>query len=172
MRKLKSYVKALDNFKLGEIRGAINVACTLEKKNKLIKDEVDEVKKELNQKCPDHLLNKFKLAKSTIKRNTARVKKGEKAIRELQQQLTTAKIELLDRVNKSALPALISKVDETEKSLESSLAELKKAQDSWKKPVSARQKLIITLDANRSGTTDNEESSNSEELSDSFEHGE
>ena len=55
---------ALSSFKPGEFHGAINVSWILNK-TKLIKDEVGMLKKEIEQECPDHLLNKFKLSRAT-----------------------------------------------------------------------------------------------------------
>ena len=145
---------ALSNFKPGEVQGAINVAWTLEK-SKLIKDEVNKVNNEINQKCPDHLLKKFQLSRATLERNTTRVEKGETSLRQLQQELTTARMELIDSKNKSERQVALTKVEEIEKELDSQLAELRRSQDSLRKAIDARQKLLQTLDANRSGTSSN-----------------
>lgn len=143
---------ALSNYKPGEIQGAINVAWTLEK-SKLIKDEVHKVNDEINRKCPDHLLKKFQLSRATLEKNVTRVEKGETSLQKLQQELTAARIELIDSKNKSERQAALTKVEEIEKELESQLAELRRAQDSLRKAIDARQKLLQTLDANRSGTS-------------------
>ena len=145
---------ALSNYKPGEIQGAINVAWTLEK-SKLIKDEVHKINDEINQKCPDHLLRKFQLSTVTLEKNVTRVEKGETSLQKLQQELTAARLELIDSKNKSERQAAMTKVEEIEKELDSQLAELKRAQDSLRKAIDARQKLLKTLDANRSGTSSN-----------------
>lgn len=145
---------ALSNYKPGEIQGAINVAWTLEK-SKLIKDEVHKINDEINQKCPDHLLKKFQLSRATLEKNTTRVETGETSLWKLQEELTAARMELIDSKNKSERQAATTKVEEVEKELDSQLAELKRAQDSLRKAIDARQKLLQTLDANRSGTSSN-----------------
>ena len=61
---------ALNNFKPGEIHGAINVSWTL-KKSKLIKDDVSKIQIEIKQECPDYLLKKFKLSRVTLDKNIA-----------------------------------------------------------------------------------------------------
>lgn len=152
---------ALSNYKPGEIQGAINVAWTLEK-SKLIKDEVHKINDEINQKCPDHLLKKFQLSRATLEKNITRVEKGETSLQKLQQELTAARMELIDSKNKSERQAAMTKVEETEKQLDSQLAELKRAQDSLRKAIDARQKLLKTLDANRSGTSSNSSGSEDE----------
>lgn len=60
-------------------------------------------------------------------------------------------MELIDSKNKSERQAALTKVEEIKKELESQLAELRRAQDSLRKAIDARQKLLQTLDANRSG---------------------
>ena len=141
---------ALSNYKPGEIQGAINVAWTLQK-FKLIMDEVDKVNNEINQKCTDHLLKKFQLSKATLERNIMRVEEGETSLRKFQQELTAARMELIDSKNKSECRAALIKAEEIEKELDSQLVELR-SQDSLRKAIDARQKLLRTLDANRSGT--------------------
>ena len=111
-----------------------------------------KVNDEINRKCPDHLLKKFQLSRATLEKNVTRVEKGETSLQKLQQELTAARMELIDSKNKSERQAALTKVEEIEKELESQLAELRRAQDSLRKAIDTRQKLQ-TLDANRSGTS-------------------
>ena len=156
---------ALSNYKPGEIQGAINVAWTLEK-SKLIKEKVDKVNNEINKKCTDHLPKKFQLSKATLERNIKRVEEAETSIRKLQQELTAAKMELIDSKYKSERRASLTKVEEIEKELDSKLAELRRSQDSVRKAIDARQKLLQTLDANGSDTSSNIPSGLEDENSD------
>lgn len=64
-------------------------------------------------------------------------------------------MELIDSSNKSARQTALTKVDQVEKDLESQLAELRRSQDSLRKAIDARQKLLQTLDANRSDISSN-----------------
>lgn len=152
---------ALSHFKAGEIHGAINVAWSMEK-TKLIKEEVDKVRNEIHQNCPDHLLKKFQFSMKTLERNMALVEKTERSLRLLQQELTTAKMELIDST-KSTRQFAVAKVDEIEKDLDSELAELRRAQDSLRKAINARKKLLQMLDANRNDTSSCLEEENSAE---------
>lgn len=99
------------------------------------------------------MLKKFQLSRATLEKNVTRVEKGETSLQKLQQELTAARMELIDSKNKSERQAALTKVEEIEKELESQLAELRRAQDSLRKAIDARQKLLQTLDANRSGTS-------------------
>ena len=142
---------ALNSFKRGEIHGAINVSWTLEK-SKLIKDEVNKIKNEIKQECPDHLLKKFKLSRITLDKNITRVEKDETSLRQLQDELTDARMQLFDSKDKSERKDAVTRVENIEKELDSKLSELKRSQDALRKAISARQKLLDTLDANRSGS--------------------
>ena len=62
----------LKSFKPGEIQGAINVAWTI-KKTDLLKEQMEEVNKEIVSKCPVDLMKKFQLSKATLTKNTQRV---------------------------------------------------------------------------------------------------
>ena len=110
-----------------------------------------KVNDEINQKCPDHLLEKFKLSRATLEKNIMGVEKGDTSLQKLQQELTAARMELIDRKNKSERQAALTKVEEIEKELESQLAELRRVQDSLRKASHAQQKLLQTWDANSSG---------------------
>ena len=81
------------------------------------------------------------------------MEKGETSLQKLKQELTAAKMELIDSKNKSERQAAMPNIEEIEKELDSQLAELKRAQDSLRKAIDARQKLLKTLDVNRSGTS-------------------
>ena len=142
---------ALNSFKRGEIHGAINVSWTLEK-SKLIKDEVNKIKNEIKQECPDHLLKKFKLSRITLDKNITRVEKDETSLRQLQDELTDARMQLFDSKDKSERKDAVTRVENIEKELDCKLSELKRSQDALRKAISARQKLLDTLDANRSGS--------------------
>ena len=54
-------------------------------------------------------------------------------LEKLQQELTAARMELIDSKNKSEHQAALTKVEETEKELDSQLAELRRAQGSLTK---------------------------------------
>ena len=123
-----------------------------------------KINDEINQKCPDHLLKKFQLSRATLEKNITRVEKGETSLQKLQQELTAARMELIDSKNKSERQAAMTKVEEIEKELDSQLAELKRAQDSLWKAIDARQKLLKTLDVNRSGTSSNSSGSEDEDI--------
>ena len=90
------------------------------------------------------------------------MEKGETSLHKLQQELAAVRMELIDSKNKSERQAALTKVEETEKELDSQLAELRRAQDSLRKAIDARQKLLQTLDANRSGTSSNSSGSEDE----------
>jgi len=95
-----------------------------------------------------------------------RVEKAETSLRKLQQERTAAKLELIDSKHKSERRASLTKVEQIEKELDSKLAELRRSQDSLRKAINARQKLLQTLDANRSDTSSNISSGFKEENSD------
>ena len=141
----------MKNFKPGEIHGAINVSWTLEK-SKLIKDDVSKIQIEIKRECPDHLLKKFKLSRVTLDKNIARVEKDETSLRQLQDELIDKRMQLIDSKNKSHRKDAVTRVENIEKELDSKLSELKRSQDALRKAISARQKLLDSLDANRSGS--------------------
>ena len=78
-----------------------------------------KVNDEINQKCPDHLLEKFKLSRATLEKNIMGVEKGDTSLQKLQQELTATRMELIDRKNKSERQAAMTKVEEIEKELDS-----------------------------------------------------
>ena len=51
-------ISSLRTFKPGEIQGAVNVAWTM-KKTEYLKDELETIDKEINNKCPVDILRKF-----------------------------------------------------------------------------------------------------------------
>lgn len=62
----------LKTFKAGGIHGAINVAWTI-KKTDLLKEQMEEVNKQIVFKCPVDLMKKFQLARTTITKNMQRI---------------------------------------------------------------------------------------------------
>ena len=81
---------ALKTFKPGEIQGAINVAWSL-KKTDILKDQIEEVKKEIASKCSTDILKKFQTSKKTVEKNAERVDAAASALRETQENLTTTR---------------------------------------------------------------------------------
>lgn len=59
---------ALKTFKPGEIQGVINVAWSL-KKTDILKDQIEEVNKEIASKCSTDELKKFQMSKKTVEKN-------------------------------------------------------------------------------------------------------
>ena len=112
----------------------------------------NKIKNEIKQECPDHLLKKFKLSRITLDKNITRVEKDETSLRQLQDELTDARMQLFDSKDKSERKDAVTRVENIEKELDSKLSELKRSQDALRKAISARQKLLDTLDANRSGS--------------------
>lgn len=74
-------------------------------------------------------------------------------------------MEFIDIKYKSECRASLTKVEEIKKELDSKLAELR-SQDSLRKAIDARQKLLQTLDANGSDTSSNIPSGLEDENSD------
>ena len=75
-------------------------------------------------------------------------------------------MELIDRKHKSKRRPSLTKVEEIEKELDSKLAELRRSQDSLRKAIDVRQKLLQKLDANGSDTSSNIPSGLEDENSD------
>ena len=75
-------------------------------------------------------------------------------------------MELIDRKHKSERRPSLTKVEEIEKELDSKLAELRRSQDSLRKAIDAREKVLQTLDDNRSDTSSNISSGLEDENSD------
>ena len=119
---------ALKTFKPGEIQGAINVAWSL-KKTDILKDQIEEVNEEIASKCSTDILKKFQTSKKTVEKNTERVDAAVSALRETQENLTTARQEFLDSTNKSERKLAAVRVDKIEKDVYAQLAELRRAQD-------------------------------------------
>ena len=80
------------------------------------------------------------------------MEKDETSLRQLQDELTDARMQLFDSKDKSERKDAVTRVENIEKELDSKLSELKRSQDALRKAISARQKLLDTLDANRSGS--------------------
>ena len=131
---------ALKTFKPGEIQGAINVAWSL-KKTDILKDQIEEVKKEIASKCSTDILKKFQTSKKTVEKNAERVDAAASALRETQENLTTTRQEFLDSTNKSERKLAAVRVDKIEKDFDAQLAELRRAQDALQKATEARKKL-------------------------------
>lgn len=132
---------ALKTFKPGEIQGAINVAWSL-KKTDILKDQIEEVNKEIASKCSTDELKKFQMSKKTAEKNTERVDAAVSALRKTQENLTTARQELVDGTNKSERKLASARVDKIEKDLDAQMAELRRAQDALRKATEARKKLL------------------------------
>ena len=132
---------ALKTFKPGEIQGAINVAWSL-KKTDILKDQIEEVNKEIASKCSTDIQKKFQTSKKTVEKNTERVNAAVSALRETQENLTTARQEFLDSTNKSERKLAAVRVDKIEKDVDAQLAELRRAQDALRKATEARKKLL------------------------------
>ena len=107
---------ALKTFKSGEIQGAINVAWTIEKTGHL-KNEMEKVNQEINDKCSLVILKKFQLSAKTLEKNRKRVETAEASVKDIQLELTSARQEYFDST-KSERRANSARVDELEKKLE------------------------------------------------------
>lgn len=121
-------------------QGAINVAWSL-KKTDILKDQIEEVKKEIASKCSTDILKKFQTSKKTVEKNAERVDAAASALRETQENLTTTRQEFLDSTNKSERKLAAVRVDKIEKDFDAQLAELRRAQDALQKATEARKKL-------------------------------
>ena len=109
---------ALKTFKPGEIQGAINVAWTI-KKTDFLKDQMEEVNKQIASKSPVDLLKKFQLSRTTLKKNTERVETAVSSLQDIQRELTSARQECFDSRSKTERQEASLKVDQLEKDLES-----------------------------------------------------
>lgn len=156
---------ALKTFKPGEIQGAINVAWTI-KKTDFLKDQMEEVNKQIASKCPVDLLKKFQLSRTTLKKNMERVETAVSSLQDIQRELTSARQEFFDSRSKTERQEASLKVDQLEKDLESQLTELRKAQDALRKATDARRKLLEQLDLGQSESTSGSEREDSGEVSD------
>lgn len=121
-------------------QGAIHVAWSL-KKTDILKDQIEEVKREIASKCSTDILKKFQTSKKTVEKNAERVDAAASALRETQENLTTTRQEFLDSTNKSERKLAAVRVDKTEKDFDAQLAELRRAQDALQKATEARKKL-------------------------------
>lgn len=121
-------------------QGAIHVAWSL-KKTDILKDQIEEVKKEIASKCSTDILKKFQTSKKTVEKNAERVDAAASALRETQENLTTTRQEFLDSTNKSERKLAAVRVDKIEKDFDAQLAELLRAQDALQKATEARKKL-------------------------------
>ena len=152
----------LKTFKPGEIQGAINVAWTI-KKTDFLRDQMEEVNKQIISKCPVDLLKKFQLLSTTLKNNTKLVEAAVSSLQDIQRDLTSARQELFDSSNKTERQEASLKVDQLEKDLESQLTELRKAQDALRKATDVRRKLLEQLDLSQSDSTSGSEREDSGE---------
>ncbi len=146
-------ISALRTFKPGEIQGAINVAWII-KKTEYLKDELEEIDKKINDKCPVDILRKFQLSAKTLEKNRERVETASTSLRDLQQELTRARQEYIDS-SKSNRQAASVKVDKLENDLQSQLTEMRKAQDALRKAIDTRRRLLNQLHTTQQ--SDNEE---------------
>lgn len=105
---------ALKTFKPGEIQGAINVAWTI-RKTEYLKDEMETVNQEINDKCPVDVLKKFQLSGKTLKKNCERVETAFASLQDLQRDLTSARQEYFDSSSKSERRAASVKVTNSKK---------------------------------------------------------
>ena len=105
---------ALKTFKPGEIQGAINVAWTI-RKTEYLKDEMETVNQEINNKCPVDVLKKFQLSGKTLKKNRECVETAFASLQDLQQDLTSARQEYFDSSSKSERRAASVKVTNSKK---------------------------------------------------------
>lgn len=155
----------LKTFKPGEIQGAINVAWTI-KKTDFLRDQMEEVNKQVISKCPVDLLKKFQLSSTTLEKNTKRVEEAVSSLEDIQRDLTSARQEFFDSRNKTERQEASLKVDQLEKDLESQLTELRKAQDALRKATDARRKLLEQLDLGQNDSTSESEREDGDEVSD------
>ena len=139
----------LKSFKPGEIQGAINVAWTI-KKTDLLKEQMEEVNKEIVSKCPVDLMKKFQLSKATLAKNTQRVETAATSLQDIQRELTSRRQDYFDSRSKTERKEASVKVEQLEKDLDSQLAELRKAQDALRKATDARRKLLEQQDLGQS----------------------
>ena len=105
---------ALKTFKPGEIQEAINVAWTI-RKTEYLKDEMETVNQEINDKCPVDVLKKFQLSGKTLKKNRERVETAFASLQDLQRDLTSARQEYFDSSSKSERRAASVKVTNSKK---------------------------------------------------------
>ena len=140
-------------------QGAIHVAWSL-KKTDILKDQIEEVKKEIASKCSTDILKKFQTSKKTVEKNAERVDAAASALRKTQENLTTARQEFLDSTNKSELKLAAVRVDKIEKDLDAQLAELRRAQDALRKfkATEARKKLCQLEVESRLADSDSDDS--------------
>ena len=88
------------------------------------------------------LFSFFSLFCFSMEKNTERVDAAVSALRETQENLTTARQEFLDSINKSERKLAAVRVDKIEKDVNAQLAELRRAQDALRKATEARKKLL------------------------------
>lgn len=119
----------------------INVAWSL-KKTDILKDQIEEVNKEIASKCSTDELKKFQMSKKTVEKNMECVDAAVSALRKTQENLTTARQEFVDSTDKSQRKLASARVDEIEKDLDAQMAELRRAQDALRKATEARKKLL------------------------------
>ena len=111
---------ALKTFKPGEIQGVINVAWSL-KKTDILKDQIEEVNKEIASKCSTDELKKFQMLKKTVEKNTECVDAAISTLQKTQENLTTARQEFVDSTDKSERKLASARVDEIEKDLDAQM---------------------------------------------------
>ena len=103
--------------------------------------------------CRSHLATGNKVYRVNESQVTARIIPSEKA--PVAFKLKTArslKYKMYNMSSSSERKDAVTRVENIEKELDSKLSELKRSQDALRKAISARQKLLDTLDANRSGS--------------------
>lgn len=137
---------SLTSFKAGEIQGAIKVAWTLEKSNHL-KWEVDEINAEIGQPCSCTVLKKLQVLAKTIKKNTRRVDEPHESLTSKRKELTDACFKPFQVQNSSQWKKAHEKVDNLKKYLGVNLTELWKAQDSLRKSINTKHKIISDFSA-------------------------
>ncbi|CAH3138139.1 unnamed protein product [Porites lobata] len=99
-----------------------------------------------------------KKVRKTVEKNAERVDAAASALRETQENLTTARQEFLDSTNKSELKLAAVRVDKIEKDLDAQLAELRRAQDALRKATDARKKLLQLEVESRPADSDSDDS--------------
>ena len=77
------------------------------KENTVLKDEMEKVNEEINDKCPVDVLKKFQLSVKTLRKNWECVETAFTYLQDLQQKLTSASQEYFDSSSKSETCELV-----------------------------------------------------------------
>lgn len=88
------------------------------RKTEYLKDEMEKVNLEINDKCPVDVLKKFQLSGKALKKNRECVETAFASLQDLQRDLTSARQEYFDSSSNSERRAASVKVDQLEENLQ------------------------------------------------------